>query len=48
MFVLNQRNLTFNINNFSAKQQRSTISKNKKVKINKLNKFNNERKILNS
>ena len=48
MFVLNQRNLTFNINNFNAKQRRSIVSKNKKIKVNKSNEFNNEQKILNS
>ena len=48
MFVLNQRNFIFNINNFNAKQQQLIISKNKKIKVNKLNEFNNERKILNN
>ena len=49
IFVLNQRNLIFNINNFNAKQQQqSIIFKNEKIKINKLNEFNNERKILNN
>ena len=48
MFVLNQRNFIFNINDFSAKQRRLIIFENEKVKINKLNEFNNERKFLNN
>ena len=48
MFVLNQRNFIFNINDFNTKQQRrSILSKNDKIKINKLNEYYNDRKILN-
>ena len=40
MFVSNQRNFIFNINDFNIKQQRRSISsKNDKVKINKSNEY---------
>ena len=49
MFISNQRNFIFNINNFNTKQQRRFIlSKNNKIKINKSNKYYNNRKILNN
>ena len=48
MFVLNQRNFIFNINDFNIKQQRrSILLKNDKIKINKLNEYYNNQKILN-
>ena len=48
MFILNQRNFIFNINDFNTKQQqRSILLKNNKIKINKSNEYYNNRKILN-
>ena len=42
MFLSNQRNFIFNINNFNTKQQQQLIlSKNDKIKINKSNKYYN-------
>ena len=49
MFLSNQRNFIFNINDFNTKQQQQLILlKNDKIKINKLNKYYNDRKILNN
>ena len=43
MFVTNQRNFTLNINNLNIEQQRFIITKNNKVKINKLNEYYKKR-----
>ena len=39
MFVTNQRNFILNINNLNIEQQRFIITKNDKVKINKVDEY---------
>ena len=49
MFVSNQRNFISNISSLNIEQQQRLIfSNNNKIKINKLNKYYNNRNILNN